>query len=248
MVYGVNHVLDLIHEGVRVDYDIYTEDEKMVDEERKETKLFYFPGKEGNPFVMLCAGGGFTSCCSLVESFPVAAKLNELGYNVFVLSYRIEYPVCEDKWQAQINACQDVAAALEFINEHADAFKVSTKDYAIGGFSAGAMVVSQWGTDSNGYAKFGMDKPACVFLAYGGSAAKDEMSSKYPAAYVVYCKDDATVSPDGMAEMAARLKELGVPCEENAGAEGGHGFGLGLDTDVEGWVEEAVDFWQGQKG
>ena len=43
-----------------------------------------------------------------------------------------------------------------------------------------------------------------------------------------------------------RLTELGVHHRTRIGRRGGHSFGLGTGTDVEGWLEEAVAFWQEQ--
>lgn len=66
--------------------------------------------------------------------------------------------------------------------------------------------------------------------------------------YMVYCEDDPIVSAQTMSTMADTLKQTGVPYLQNVGKSGGHGFGLGLGTDVEGWVEEAVELWQQQIG
>ena len=43
-----------------------------------------------------------------------------------------------------------------------------------------------------------------------------------------------------------RLNELGIPTEFHHYAGLSHGFGLGTRTAAEGWINEAVDFWEQQ--
>lgn len=249
MEYGLNHILTLIHSGVKVDYDFWSEEDIKADKTKENTKLFYFPAKEDAPFVLLCAGGGFTAVCSMVEAFPVAAELNKLGYNVFVLSYRTQKASLKvDMDMGRATAMEDVAAAIKYIFSHAADFAVSTGNYAMGGFSAGAMLTADWCSQENGWGKYGLEKPACAFLAYGGISNTDKITDTYPATYMVYCEDDPIVSAQTMSTMADTLKQTGVPYLQNVGKSGGHGFGLGLGTDVEGWVEEAVELWQQQIG
>lgn len=47
--------------------------------------------------------------------------------------------------------------------------------------------------------------------------------------------------------MANTLRADGREVLENQGEHGGHGFGLGIGTDVEGWVEEAAQFWEAHR-
>ncbi len=42
------------------------------------------------------------------------------------------------------------------------------------------------------------------------------------------------------------LEALGIPTEFHAYEGLGHGFGLGTGTVAEGWIEDAVKFWEGQ--
>ena len=42
------------------------------------------------------------------------------------------------------------------------------------------------------------------------------------------------------------LEELGIPTEFHAYEGLRHGFGLGTGTAAEGWIEDAVDFWENQ--
>lgn len=243
--YGISHLLDLIHKGIKVDFDFWTDEEKAQDESKKGTKLFYLPGKENAPFVLICSGGGFSAVCSLVDAFPVAARINELGYNVFVLSYRI-LPDAEPKDFDNVmeTAMEDVAAGVRFIRDHQEQFKISFDDYAACGFSAGAMLMGSWCLKDQGYGKYGLPAPSSVFLAYGPVTKLDEITELYPSTYAVYCQDDLIIKPETMEETVAKIKEKNVRCQVNKGERGDHGFGLGGNSDVAGWVDQAIAFWQ----
>jgi len=53
-------------------------------------KLTWLPAREKKheTFVILLAGGAYGAVCTMAESLPVAARLNELGYSCFCLNYR----------------------------------------------------------------------------------------------------------------------------------------------------------------
>lgn len=53
-------------------------------------KLTWLPAREKkhDTFFILLAGGAYGAVCTMVESLPVAARLNELGYSCFCLNYR----------------------------------------------------------------------------------------------------------------------------------------------------------------
>jgi acetyl esterase/lipase len=40
------------------------------------------------------------------------------------------------------------------------------------------------------------------------------------------------------------LRNAGVEVEYRRYRNAGHGFGLGMGTDAEGWIEDAVQFWE----
>ncbi len=262
---GINHTLNFVRKGIKLDYDFWGKNDKQLDGEKERTKLFYLPAQEDKPFILLCAGGGYTAVCSMVEAFPVAKRINELGYNVFVLSYRIGVENVLTK------ALEDVAKSLSFIFENSKDFKVSKENYAICGFSAGANLTSEWAVKNVGYGKYKLPKPSAIFLAYPflnienttkemqlnmfGDISESEfenyliysnMSIDYPSTFIVHTKDDDVVGVDNSLTMKEYLSLKGVPHELVIGEKGGHGFGLGTGTDVEGWVDRAVQFWREQ--
>lgn len=269
---GVNHLLDKIRQGVPVVWDFWSEEEKQRVPKKQITKLFWLPAdektEEKKPFVAICAGGGYTSVCSLVEAFPVARRINQLGYDAFVISYRVGGP-------ALLPApMEDLAQALRFILEKADSFGVAKENYAVAGFSAGGHLVAEWGADNVGYAAYGLHKPAAIFPVYpvidmdlivkrGGGfiqtivgddvekalreySVQNHVWKGYPPTFSVHCKDDPGVLPWHSECLQEAIRAQGIPCRMKLGATGGHGIGEGRGSDVEGWIEEALAFWKEQ--
>ena len=62
---------------------------------------------------------------------PVAAYLNDLGYDVFCLNYRV------GKWKIIPKSMEDLATAISYIRKHAEDWNIGTDSYICGGFSAG---------------------------------------------------------------------------------------------------------------
>lgn len=115
---NVNTTIDVIRSmknevenGETIFYDIYTDEEKEEDPSKEDTGLFFFRGKENAPFAVVNAGGGFSYVDSIHESFPHALELSRQGYNAFALQYRTG---------GEQEACEDLAAAISYIFEHAD--------------------------------------------------------------------------------------------------------------------------------
>lgn len=268
---SILHGLDRLAE-VAVDqqclHRVYTVEEYRGDKQKRDVSLIHFPVQEhGKPAVIICAGGAYTNVCSLAEGFPVAARLNELGYPAFVLTYRVGGRALMPK------PLEDLASAVRYVFRHAGSLGVSSSDYIIAGFSAGANLACLWGTDNHGYRVYGLPKPLAMFpvypllspaYCYPGHAAErisqtmfgmpnkasvkldynvdEHMSADYPPCYIVCCKDDDVVPPENSLRLKKQLEQWGIPAELEQGEKGGHGFGEGIGTDVAGWVDRAVFF------
>lgn len=127
------------------------------------------PGRIGAPFVVVCPGGGYGAVCSLKEGFTTAARLNELGYNAFVLSYRVRAMGTGDGSGIMPKPLDDMAAAMRFINKNADKFGVSLDKYAVAGFSSGGHLAGEWGTKNVCAVSYGITPPKAIFLGYPAS-------------------------------------------------------------------------------
>ena len=70
----------------------------------------------------------------------------------------------------------------------------------------------------------------------------EHLSVQYPETFIVQANDDKTVNAAKSAAFVERLNSLGVSAKLKTAENGGHGFGLGSNTDLCGWLGEAFDF------
>jgi acetyl esterase/lipase len=233
VVGAINHMIDEVNDGKTIFYEFYTDREKQEDPAQKSTGLFFFKGKPGAPFAIICPGGGFAYVGSLHEGYPHAVELSKKGYNTFVLKYRVG---------SELRATEDLAAAISCIFKKAEMFEVSVEDYSLWGFSAGARMVGNIAL--NGTAAFGGDnlpKPRIVVIAYTGH---NSFSENYPPAFITVSEDDRIVNVSVVDRRVENLRNAGIEVEYRKYKNAGHGFGLGTDTDAEGWIEYAIQFWE----
>lgn len=168
------------------------------------------------------------------DSFPHALELSKMGYNAFALIYR---PGAQ-------TACEDLARAISFIFEHAEELEVDTDCYSLWGGSAGARMAAYLG--SYGTAAFGGDdlpQAGAVIMQYTGHS---EYSAEDPPTYACVGTNDGIANWRTMESRLAAMEELGIPTEFHAYQGLRHGFGLGTGTVAEGWIDDAVAFWEAQ--
>jgi len=229
----INHMIDEVAAGRTVFYDFYTQEQKREDSSKRSTGLFFFRGEPGAPFAIVCAGGGFAYVGSIHEGFPHALELSRSGYNAFVLKYRVG---------DGRRATEDLAAALSYVFENAAALGVGTRDYSLWGSSAGARMVA--GIGSAGPAAFGghdLPRPSVVLMAYTGYSA---FSVDDPPTFVTVSEDDPIADVRVVERRVEGMRRAGIEVEYRRYRHAGHGFGLGIGTDAEGWLEHAVRFWE----
>lgn len=230
----VNTLRDRVKAGQTVFYDIYTEQEKKADPAKRDTGLFYFKGNPGEKFAICNAGGAFAFVGAMQDSFPHALELSKKGYNAFALIYR---PGAQ-------TACEDLARAITFIFDHAQELEVDTACYSLWGGSAGARMAAWLGT--YGPAAFGGDdlpRPGTVVMQYTGLG---EYSEGDPPTYACVGDRDGIASWQIMKARLDAMRADGIPTEFHRYPGLGHGFGLGAGTSAEGWLDDAVDFWEQQ--
>ena len=229
-----NYLKNHAEAGNIVFYDIYTEEEKAADPEKEDTGLFFFKGTPGENFAICNAGGGFAYVGAMQDSFPHALELSQKGYNAFALIYR---PGAQ-------TACEDLARAISFIFAHADELEVDTDSYSLWGGSAGARMAAALG--SYGPAAFGGDdlpRPSAVIMQYTGYS---DYTENDPPTFVCVGEKDAIANWRTMERRIHNLSALGISTEFHHYPGLGHGFGLGTGTIAEGWMEDAVAFWEKQ--
>ncbi len=230
----VNSLKERANAGQTIFYDIYTEEEKTQDPDKRNTGLFFFKGTPGAKFAVCNAGGGFAYVGAMQDSFPHALELSKLGYNAFALIYRPS---------AQA-ACEDLARAISFIFEHAEELEVDASDYSLWGGSAGGRMAA-W-VASYGTAAFGGDdlpRPAAVIMQYTGYSEYSEFD---PPTFACVGENDGIASWQQMKRRLEVLDSMGIDTEFHSYPGLQHGFGLGTGTVAEGWLNDAVSFWERQ--
>ena len=220
--------------GEKVFYDIYTDEEIAADPSKADTGLFYFKGNPGEKFAVCNAGGGMVFVGAMHDSFPHALELSKKGYNAFALIYRPGYDT----------APADLARAIAFIFEHADELEVDTSCYSLWGGSAGARMAAWLG--SYGTATFG--EPACpqagaVIMQYTGLT---EVTGNEPPTYNCVGTSDGIASYQTMQRRIDAISANGTDTMIEIFNGLPHGFGLGTGTVAEGWLDNAVAFWERQ--
>ena len=250
--------------------------------DKADVCLLNYAVHPGKSYILVCPGGGYNREWVLVEGYPLAMRINELGYNAFILIYRT------GKTGLFPEPLEDYAAAVNYIEKHKDELKVETEGYAVTGASAGGHLCSMWGTKQKGYEAYGAAKPKALLLSYpapalsmfyeiyekcvenkdtagaegqaallrrvGGAdfdrdkigvySLENLIDKDYPPTYFVHAEDDPVVPIVTGRRFEALLEQYGIRKEVHIVGHAGHSFGLGIRTDAEGWLEEAVRFWQ----
>lgn len=229
----INTMIDYVHDGNTLFYDIYSDADKQADSRKNNTGLFFFRGEPGKPFAIVCPGGGFSYVGAIHEGFPLAIALSKMGYNAFSIQYRTG--------GAQV-ACEDLAGVIDFIMRHAEELQVSTDDYSLWGGSAGARMAAYLGSyGTQGFISAVHPRPATVVMGYTGHS---DYTRNDPPTYVVIGDNDAIASASVMRQRVENLQAIGIDAEFHLFPNLRHGFGLGIGTSAEGWEKDAVAFWE----
>lgn len=87
--------------------------------------------------VVLMAGGAYQFRGNYTDSLPTAAALRELGFQTFIVDYRLS-PYTQEE------GALDVARAVRFVRKNADAYDIDPDDIAVMGFSAGGIQAGEF--------------------------------------------------------------------------------------------------------
>ena len=86
-------------------------------------------------------------------------------------------------------------------------------------------------------------KPGAVIMQYTGLS---EITKREPPTYACVGTNDGIASYRSMKSYISRIKKNGTDAEIQVFKGLTHGFGLGEGTVAEGWIDEAVQFWEKQ--
>ena len=161
--------------GRLMQFPVYSMEEMGRDKHKRDVKLMFFPADtpKSKRFAMILPGGGYAHLCTKQEGYPVAAALNRMGVNAFVLEYRAGRD-CEP-----FAPMEDLGVALRLIQDNLEKFNVEMDKYALIGFSAGGNLAGIFASDSHGYLDYDLPKPGAVILGYPWTCVNDWLHHPY---------------------------------------------------------------------
>ncbi len=221
--------------GEKLFYDFAAPAQKKRDPSSAKTGLFFFRGIPRAPFAIVCAGGGFSYVGSLHESLPHAMRLAQAGFNAFALHYRL------DSLEA---ACEDLASAISFVFENAFDLGVGTDCYSLWGGSDGAHIaayLASYGPHAFGGSK--LPRPGTLVMQY---TCHPNHTRQEPPTFVCVGERDSVCDWKLMKKRTDAIAACGIETEFYSYPTLGHGFGPGIGTEAEGWIDRAIVFWTRQ--
>lgn len=200
--------------------------------------------------VLINAGGAFQFRSDQTEGTPVAQELSRLGYQSFVVNYRLR-PYTQEE------GALDLARAVRFVRKHADAYGIDDNDIAVMGFSAGGILAGEMLLNFDGmvdgtsldaqYIPDELDRISAdagadgmIYSFYGRLSVASTDTEKFassdlPPTYFCYGTRDPFVGE--FEECVEALGKAGVPVEVNVLEGRPHGYGY-----MEGWIPD-YDAW-----
>ena len=264
----LNYLADVYESGRQVTYPVYTAEQIAEDPDRAEAELYYLPAEvPGGKYVLVMSGNVLNKTSNMSEGYATAWQLHEQGYAVFVLRYRVFRKAKDNA------AVQDLGNAIRYITDHADELGVQAENYALLGYSSGDHLAGIFAGDEMGYKNYGVPKPGALLLGYPindffeykpiyhiaidpGSleghyyelTISGCVTDDYPPVYHWYGADDYVFPllwyPAQRPALTRALQEHHVPYKEVVVPRATHGVGTGTGTDAEGWIADAVAFWE----
>lgn len=222
----------------------------------------YRPTKSNGAAVLVCGGGGYFRIQLWKESTPIARWLQERGFTVFELLYRLP----NDGWEASA-PFMDSQRAMRIIRTRAAEFGVDSKQIGVMGFSAGGHLAGftalqperKLYAGSDKYEKVNARPDFSVLLfpvvslrkPYDTTRTRREIigdtptteaeiawsletyaSADAPPTIIFASADDKTAPPGHGIMLFEKLNAAGASAELHLFRDGGHGWGLGQPNQV----------------
>ncbi|MFO7698325.1 MAG: alpha/beta hydrolase [Anaerolineae bacterium] len=255
-------VIYLWEEGNVPTTTVYTEDpnSQYFDPPDFRPNMVYYPARPGVPVkgaVLICAGGAFAFRGNEREGTPVAQALNDLGYQSFVVNYRLRPFAMQE-------GALDLARAVRYVRAHAGDYGIADQGISVIGFSAGGILCGELLLNFDGsvngtaidpdYVPDELDRVSAdasavgmIYSFYGRlSVASTDVdkfkSSDLPPAFFVYGTRDPFVGE--FEKCIKALRQAGVPVEDHVLQDWPHGFGAGDGQwiqDFDRWVTDVYE-------
>ena len=269
---GLNRMIENYNSGIQITYKLYTDEEIAAVPTRQKAEIYYFPGSDpGGKFVLVIGGNAIHTSAEMREGVSTAEWLNELGYTCFVLRYRIGDQATDNAPLEDVSrAVRYITEHAEQFHVQPEDYAVLA--YSSGGQIAGLFASD---SDTLGHKAYGVSKPGALLLGYPVNNffelkpvwgllidpyadgpryfdynVSDSITPDYPPVYHWYGKNDVTLAkmytPAQGRVIEKALVKNGVPHIFHHYHNAPHKIGPGRGTDAEGWITEAVAFWESQ--
>lgn len=222
----------------------------------------YRPEKANGAAVVVCGGGGYFRIQLWKESTPAARWLQQKGFTVFELIYRLP----NDGWDASA-PFMDAQRAMRIVRTRAKEFGIDPKQIGIMGFSAGGHLAGYTALQPQHPLYAGSDRyekvsarPDFLVLLFpvvslrkpfdttrtrreiiGDKASADaekawsldtHVSAEAPPTIIFASADDKITPPGHGILLFEKLNAAGASAELHLFRDGGHGWGLGKPDQV----------------
>lgn len=221
------------------------------------------------PAMLAVPGGGYGGVCMSTEGIPIAERFASLGFQVFILNYRVS-PNRFPKPQ------QDIFRAIKLIRANAEAWRVHKDNVAVVGFSAGGHLCVSAGimydevdASAGDAADTESARPDAVLAGYpvitfvgpghmgsgknllGESfeenrvrfSLETRVNENTPPAFLWHTNEDQAVPVANSLLYAEAMRRFKIPCEMHIYPHGQHGMQLGYGReDISAWPEQAKTF------
>ncbi len=239
-----------------------------------EPELWWFPARTdtARPAIIICPGGGYRYEAYEHEGKQVAEWLSDMGYQAFVLKYRL--PDENLFSEATYIPLADARQAIALVRKMAKSLGTNPKKVGIMGFSAGGHLAASASTLFNHeipYAKTGdLVRPDFSILIYPVISMTDELTHKgsreallgnnpsqklidlfslekqvseeTPPTFILHAADDRAVPADNTRTYAKALRQKNVNVKEIILPEGGHGFGFREESPAFEWTTHLAEW------
>lgn len=239
-----------------------------------EPELWWFPARTdtARPAIIICPGGGYRYEAYEHEGKQVARWLSDLGYQAFVLKYRL--PDENLFSEAPYIPLADARQAIALVRKMAKSLGTNPEKIGIMGFSAGGHLAASASALFNQeipYANAGdLVRPDFSILIYPVISMTDErthqgsreallgnnpsqkmidlfslekqVSEETPPTFILHAADDRAVPAGNTTTYAKALREKNVNVKEIILPEGGHGFGFRKESPAFEWTTHLAEW------
>lgn len=269
---GMNLVIENYNKGVQVTWQVYSPEEIAENVQLGMVQLYYFPADTSNArFAIVVPGNGGPTTSELGEGGSMAWQLHEAGYAVFVLRYRSFMEATDNApvWDIGNAVRYVIDHAAQFDVQPDDYALVG---FSSGGQIVG-LIGSD--SPEFGYQAFGVPQPAALLLGYPinnfaevkpvyhlvidpaalswryyWTNISDVVNENYTPVFFWYGKNDVYMKRMGFSlqgpALQRALEASGVTYKCLVFENAPHAIGTARGTDAEGWVQQAIEFWEQQ--